>query len=378
MGANNSTLSAASAILDNPTHQDLSHFATSNPDMMAPQQPIQPIYSDEYLQKLTKECSDIDDKIRATQDVHGYIHAPLTYLTRFIETFQILTQTPSARLDERKAALDQQEKQLKEFSARLATWEKELERKQQEVTTRTAQNAQVAQTIGAKAKANTEKEQALVAREKHLAAHNATVARAVGAKTKANTEKEQALAAKEKLLAAKQVETNRHYEWARTQYEPGKLAMELRKAFAQGWESAFSTAFEQGRRAARPVAYKLHLQALSEIAENVTQIKQNWGPIVASGTIHKRLWELEMLVKKGKEQAEKAGKGERMTLEEMCAVTVKGDGAEYMRLAGVSPILSSHNSDVDDGEAVEDQDAEGETDNEHMLDMDAAKGTNPR
>jgi hypothetical protein len=103
--------------------------------------------------------------------------------------------------------------------------------------------------------------------------------------------------------------------------------------------TSYATGFEYGRRSASPVAYKLHLAALTELARQARVIQTNHREMLRQGTLEKSLDDFAQSAQKLVELTVEAAKKEELTSEEYSEVAEKGKYSEFLSLAVAEPAV---------------------------------------
>ncbi|KAK4112565.1 hypothetical protein N656DRAFT_798342 [Canariomyces notabilis] len=103
--------------------------------------------------------------------------------------------------------------------------------------------------------------------------------------------------------------------------------------------TSYAAGFEYGRRSASPVAYKLHLAALTELAWQARVIQTNHREMLRQGTLEKSLDDFAQSAQKLVELTVEAAKKEELTSEEYREVAEKGKYSDFLSLAVAEPAV---------------------------------------
>ncbi|KXX76969.1 hypothetical protein MMYC01_207142 [Madurella mycetomatis] len=109
--------------------------------------------------------------------------------------------------------------------------------------------------------------------------------------------------------------------------------------FHQGYRAGYASAFELGRRSASPVAYKMHIGALTAVSRRVSLLRHNLGRLRDGDGLAAALAELDVAVQRLLAQTRAAAASEGLSFNDMFQIAVQGKYAEYIGLAGVEPTV---------------------------------------
>ncbi|KAL2021888.1 hypothetical protein VTK56DRAFT_6483 [Thermocarpiscus australiensis] len=277
---------------------------------------------------LAKECAELNDKLLASTDQDGMMHVRKADFDRFFDLYLQLWGPKSESMQHNNTTTTRStQTNLKSTKARPQPQPQPQQAQPQP-------QSQAQPQPQATAAQQTALQQAYQALQRQIIR--------LQSRTAACNQREAQLAQRAQCLQAREERCAATEAYLALQLDTKALAQKHAHIFQQGWEAAYGPAFESGRRAAVPVAYKTHVAALEEVAKRVKEMRAELGRLLATGGLTSALEGLEKVVDEMVEKTRRAGKGGGGVGElEMWDMAVdegkKGEVGGMMAMAGVDP-----------------------------------------
>ena len=323
------------------------HNSSFLPGASLPTNASLPSNANTATQKSKTAIFDLEDarkspSFKKLTDLHDKIFASLTPtqksdLARFLDVYLPLAIPNNEQAAVRKDLLDMsyQRQALERQEAALAAREAATTARETALAAHSAELKDREADLQHRAEATSE----MARLEQQLAASELEEA----------TARETNLTTREAALTAREQDVARREAWVATQTDEVLLAEQLGKIWRDGYEAAYRPAFEAGRRAAVPTAYRVHLAALNEVLRRVRGLKGIVeGGAAAGGSgggdmmmmmrgVVREVVGLERAVEHFMGRTEREAVQTGLDVDQMMGMVVSGEWDEFLRMEGVDP-----------------------------------------